>query len=255
MANKADMEEFCAYLREQANNGSIYLWGGQGEPLDELTDEYIMQRETSKNNARRVMRLRDRRVRAGYGATLRAYDCSGLGVHFLRDEKKVIPLDMTADGLFRSCRILPKSGAAKGDWVFRVKSGKAYHIGYIVDDAFNVAESAGRDSGVVVRSMDAPGRTYWNAFGRPSVISGIRKAKAAEKAVFERELRRGDTGADVEALQRLLKGAGFSPGSIDGQFGKNTRAALRLFQRANALRADGVAGELTVPALGGVWKK
>lgn len=50
---------FQKYLKEQLDNGSIYLWGGQGETLGELTDAYIKKRETSAANAKRVIKLRD----------------------------------------------------------------------------------------------------------------------------------------------------------------------------------------------------
>jgi murein DD-endopeptidase MepM/ murein hydrolase activator NlpD len=64
-----------------------------------------------------------------------------------------------------------------------------------------------------------------------------------------RVIRRGSRGWDVAALQFLLRRRGFSPGGIDGGFGRNTRVALRGFQRAAGLRADGLAGPATIRAL------
>jgi peptidoglycan hydrolase-like protein with peptidoglycan-binding domain len=55
-------------------------------------------------------------------------------------------------------------------------------------------------------------------------------------------LRQGDHGEDVSRLQQLLEGAGFSPGPIDGMFGPRTEAAVRAFQEAKQLVADGIAG-------------
>ncbi len=57
-------------------------------------------------------------------------------------------------------------------------------------------------------------------------------------------------GEDIKKLQEFLKDAGFSAGSIDGIFGKNTREAVRLFQKANSLKVDGIAGKETVRTLG-----
>jgi chitosanase len=59
-------------------------------------------------------------------------------------------------------------------------------------------------------------------------------------------LMRGD---DVSALQRSLKDHGFVC-ALDGVFGPNTEQAVRAFQMANALEADGIAGPDTIDALG-----
>ena len=57
-------------------------------------------------------------------------------------------------------------------------------------------------------------------------------------------------GKLIERLQRKLDAAGFSPGDIDGTFGPHTAAAVRAFQLANGLVADGEAGPQTLEALG-----
>jgi len=43
-------------------------------------------------------------------------------------------------------------------------------------------------------------------------------------------------------IQLALKNAGFYNGSIDGKIGKNTKKAIREFQKANGLKADGKVG-------------
>jgi len=63
-------------------------------------------------------------------------------------------------------------------------------------------------------------------------------------------LRNGDKGDAVRALQEALIQAGFSPGAADGDFGPGTEAALRSFQRRQGLADDGIAGPLTITALG-----
>lgn len=64
-----------------------------------------------------------------------------------------------------------------------------------------------------------------------------------------RTLRMGRRGWDVAALQFLLSSRGYGPGGFDGGFGPNTWAALRRFQSAAGLAADGVAGPSTLGAL------
>ena len=46
-------------------------------------------------------------------------------------------------------------------------------------------------------------------------------------------------------IQQALKNAGFYQGAIDGRIGPKTRAAIQEFQKANGLKADGVAGSKT----------
>jgi len=59
-----------------------------------------------------------------------------------------------------------------------------------------------------------------------------------------RDLKFGDKGADVRALQVKL---GIK---VDGDFGKGTKAALMEFQKANGLTVDGVLGSRSRAALG-----
>jgi peptidoglycan L-alanyl-D-glutamate endopeptidase CwlK len=63
-------------------------------------------------------------------------------------------------------------------------------------------------------------------------------------------LKVGSTGTDVESLQQRLKDQGFDPGNIDGDFGFGTEAAVMAFQNSNGLLADGIAGPMTLRALG-----
>lgn len=69
-----------------------------------------------------------------------------------------------------------------------------------------------------------------------------------------RVLRKGMAGADVKTLQAALIAYGYSCGSAgaDGDFGAGTEAALRKFQTAYKLGADGIAGQGTWGKLLGV---
>ncbi|HNX81193.1 MAG TPA: peptidoglycan-binding domain-containing protein [Candidatus Omnitrophota bacterium] len=46
-------------------------------------------------------------------------------------------------------------------------------------------------------------------------------------------------------IQTALANAGFDPGSSDGHMGRKTREAIRAFQKANNLHADGKVGKKT----------
>jgi len=67
----------------------------------------------------------------------------------------------------------------------------------------------------------------------------------------QKTLRHGDHGPAVEALQQALAAAGHSPGAVDGIFGPGTERALRQYQQAHDLVADGIAGPRTCASLGG----
>ena len=64
-------------------------------------------------------------------------------------------------------------------------------------------------------------------------------------------LRRGDTGAAVKELQQALKNRGYYSGKIDSTFGSGVYTAVKAFQKANGLKADGVAGPATQTLLYG----
>lgn len=64
-------------------------------------------------------------------------------------------------------------------------------------------------------------------------------------------LRRGDRGADVETLQKLLLSSGVDLGAFgaDGAFGLLTDRAVRAYQRSRGLVVDGIVGRNTWEAL------
>lgn len=55
-------------------------------------------------------------------------------------------------------------------------------------------------------------------------------------------LKKGSTGTQVEKMQERLSELGYYTGSVDGDFGDATETAFKLFQKANGLTADGIAG-------------
>ncbi len=62
-------------------------------------------------------------------------------------------------------------------------------------------------------------------------------------------IQQGDSGEAVKALQQRLIALGYLTGKADGIFGAKTYRALKDFQKANALLADGIAGSATIAAL------
>lgn len=69
-------------------------------------------------------------------------------------------------------------------------------------------------------------------------------------AVTRPTLYYGFQGPSVRLVQWKLQQWGYYGGAVDGIFGDATLAALKLFQRRNGLRVDGVVGEEVWGAIG-----
>lgn len=69
-----------------------------------------------------------------------------------------------------------------------------------------------------------------------------------------RTMKKGDKGEDVRALQILLKGRGYNGNMYtpDGVFGSNTEGAVKLYQKAKGLPANGIADPATIKSLWGL---
>jgi Ca-activated chloride channel family protein len=63
-------------------------------------------------------------------------------------------------------------------------------------------------------------------------------------------LQKGDTGFMVEKLQNALKAQGFYAKDADGVYSQEVEDAVKAFQRAKSINADGTAGPVTQHALG-----
>lgn len=85
-------------------------------------------------------------------------------------------------------------------------------------------------------------------------ISGLRDAltrAVEEKSELAKQTRRKKVIGEAKSrpsakqIQMALTNAGYNPGSIDGRMGKQTRDAIRAFQKANNLEEDGRVGKET----------
>lgn len=61
----------------------------------------------------------------------------------------------------------------------------------------------------------------------------------------------GDNNSDVRKLQKALKILGYFKGTVDSAYGAETKKAVKAYQKANRLQADGVAGKQTVKSIFG----
>lgn len=237
------LKEFIDYLEKQL--GSIYVLGAQGQEV--ISNDWIKYREHYvKSNYERAIKLWDKKKAEGF-TNIKAYDCSGLGMKFLLDNK-LFPSDLNARGMYSKCAKIKKEDVKRGDWVFRYDL-RIHHIGYVVDD-LNVIESRGRDYGVVKRPLS---EGNWNRYGRPEIFKNeIHPSSGGSGFVLKRILKRTIPmmrGEDVKQLQTRLFNKGY-PISIDGIFGNETLKAVKEYQKKQGLKVDGIVGEKTALALG-----
>lgn len=64
----------------------------------------------------------------------------------------------------------------------------------------------------------------------------------------------GDTGKEVEEMQKMLSYCGYSLGTVDGDFGGKTEKALEAFQSENDLEPDKKYGDKSKEALTKLYK-
>lgn len=243
------LDEFIAYLEQEVENGSIYVLGAQGQRgAAAFTDAFLNTREHGNiTNINRDKALLKKRIDAGYNAQkIGAFDCSGLGMYFLQNLKRLYSSDMTANGMRSKCEQITREELKRGDWVFITNNGTASHIGFVVDDALNVIEARGRDYGVV----KIPMRVEFNYFGRPLIF----KDEIEAPKEITRELKKGDKGEDVKAYQEALVKCGYTlpKYGADGSYGTETQEATKALQRDSI---NGIAKQREVEAVGLVWKQ
>ncbi len=77
----------------------------------------------------------------------------------------------------------------------------------------------------------------------------LEEMKAAKeqsvKTNFEVKPKAGKSKEHMKEIQTSLQNAGFYKGKIDGMKGKGTKKAIKEFQKANGLKADGRVGPKT----------
>lgn len=172
------LQEFINYLLAQV--GMPYLWGGQHT---KLTPENYVSTINKKEEGRGGYKNSSGVIVLTYAAAaiafckalfeagasvLYAYDCSGLGVYWLYNLKKLYKSDVSANTMMQRCDLKPEKTPKKGWWLFKVDAkGKGTHIGYMVSDT-EVVEAEGRKTGVVLHPFVVKS---WDTWGIPQVFA------------------------------------------------------------------------------------
>ena len=92
-----------------------------------------------------------------------------------------------------------------------------------------------------LQSRDEDINSLRDALARQEKESQEVLGKTAKKIIIQEIKSR----PKIKQVQIALRNAGYEPGAIDGKMGRQTRDAIKAFQKANKLHADGKVGKET----------
>ena len=102
-----------------------------------------------------------------------------------------------------------------------------------------------RVEGVETKTADVEKTTNEQA----RAIEELKSKPVAGTNITVKRHSKGRSRENIRDIQTCLKNAGFYNGKIDGVKGRSTKKAIKEFQKANGLRADGKVGAKTWDAL------
>lgn len=142
-----------------------------------------------------------------------------------------------------------------GTAVFTGDAKQHGHIGLYVGNG-KVIEASGTQAGVCVSNLTASKWTFYGYLKDVSYSSEnapILPSTPSDDKILYPTLKRGNKGEKVAILQQLLIDRGYKLPryGADGDFGAETEAAVRQFQKDHGLKVDGIAGEKTWASLMG----
>lgn len=141
-----------------------------------------------------------------------------------------------------------KSRPEPGDQVFfKDRNGELCHTGIVEtvnDRTITTIEGNAQDS--VCRKSYQLGDSYLAGYGRPNWALAA-TVEVPDQPVERPMLKFGSRGTDVKFLQSMLLQLGekLPKYGADGDFGRETEAAVKSFQKQNKLEVDGIVGPIT----------
>ena len=155
-------------------------------------------------------------------------------------------------------RAVSRNSLRKGDIVFFDwdHSGDCDHVGIVESvGSSRITTIEGNTSSGNAGSQSNGDGVYRRYRTRSQIAKAIRPAYEAETSgggtcnVTVQEVKNGSKGGSVYVLQAFLKQKGYYTGKVDGAAGTLTANAIKAFQKANGLTADGIAGTNTWKAV------
>lgn len=184
-------------------------------------------------------------------------DCSGLfswafkqlGGYMYHGSNTMYKSYCTAKGAFKNGKRTDGKELKPGTALFTGTENEHGHVGLYIGNG-KVIEAKGTQAGVIESKATDKKWTYWGELKGVDYTALDNDGFPADTG-WHPTLRRGDKGEDVKLMQTLLARAGYSlgPCGVDGDFGRDTEKAVRLFQSDHKLSVDGVCGPMTWDAL------
>ena len=135
--------------------------------------------------------------------------------------------------------------------VFKRKDGKMSHTGMAMGDGNGGIIHCSTTVKTGNAFTDTPAWTHWAIPAGLYSTDELRKAGLnVDETKNNPTLRRGSNGEAVEELQAILNAKYGAELEVDGVFGTKTEKAVKAFQNAHNLSADGIVGPKTWAALG-----
>lgn len=149
------------------------------------------------------------------------------------------------------------SGALTSNWDKLV--GKINEANISTDDFESKIKEVAKSHGVDVDQMISDYGSLEKAFQSGALSTDILKESVNSlgtsmfdvEGVFKRGAGMGEASDDVRKIQEALQAAGYEMSQFgpDGKYGAETEAAVKAFQEAKGIVADGIVGPETIAAL------
>ena len=236
--NKVSQNEAKKYYNGVKEKGTIYVWGfNYSTIINKQTIDAAYNTYKSKKYDRKYY---DDKLKEGEGKP--GSDCSGM--HY-----ELSGYDNTAQGYYERCtekgtfNTLPINDLVL---VFKGESSKNItHTGVYIGNGMVIHMKSSKEN-CIYESVDKHGWTHWGKADFIDCNTVLKKVKP----VLTRLIKMGVKGVDVKFAQTMLNEKGYDCGKVDGDFGKKTDAAVKKFQAAYKLAADGIIGKKTGKLLG-----
>lgn len=250
--------------------GCAYIYGGYGEKLcrpafrRERAGQYPSQEKNIFNNCP-VLSGKQSACAGCKWDGKQAYDCAQLTRYSCKAAGQELVSGANSQWKKTAWDQTGKIGTlpdVPGVLLYHVNSsGTMTHTGVYIGGGYAVEARAAK-YGVVKTAVKDRTWTHWAAL--PGVLTGeeltivpdapavdlpepeeTKTETAKAEVITMTTLRSGSRGTQVKVLQYLLNEFGFDCGSADGIFGQKTLAAVKSYQKAKGLTADGICGKNT----------
>ena len=241
-------EALIAEFRRALSEGWGYIWGTAGEKWTAAKQKEL--EKTTDGDRAQGRQFGSKWI----GKTVA--DCSGLfswafrrlGGYMYHGSDTMYKKYCAKKGELKAGKRTDYGTLRPGTAVF-VWNGRTYsHVGLYVGDN-TVIEAMGTINGVTTTRVTAGKWTHWGELTGVDYENAqcIMHNAQSDSGSDRQTLKKGSKGQDVMELQTVLMKLGYDLGfyGADGDFGKDTEAAVRSFQRDYGLEADGIIGPLT----------